>query len=82
MERKRAVLAGSWYPGSSGECTEQIQEFLRKGPVPRQGDFPCGIVPHAGWFFSGSMIQSLDDFVMEDPFFKWRIGGIYLIIIH
>lgn len=55
MERKRALLAGSWYPGSAKDCRNQIQSFLRDSPGPMAGDFVGGIVPHAGWFFSGSI---------------------------
>jgi len=54
---RRAVFAGSWYPSSSAECQKEIEGFLAEG---KQVDFPTGkrvggIVPHAGWFFSGSI---------------------------
>jgi AmmeMemoRadiSam system protein B len=54
---RRAVFAGSWYPSSAAECEKQIEGFLAEG---EKMDFPTGkrvggIVPHAGWFFSGSI---------------------------
>ncbi len=55
MEKRRAMFAGSWYPGSASECEGEIQQFLKEGlSVPV--DKPVGgIVPHAGWIFSGSI---------------------------
>ncbi|MBI5571263.1 MAG: AmmeMemoRadiSam system protein B [Desulfomonile tiedjei] len=49
--RKRALPRG-WYPGSAEECNAQIDEFLRGFNSP-DGTWRGGIVPHAGWFFSG-----------------------------
>jgi AmmeMemoRadiSam system protein B len=54
---RRAAFAGSWYPASAAECENQIKDFLVEG---KKMDAPTGkgvggIVPHAGWFFSGSI---------------------------
>ena len=54
---RRAVFAGSWYPSGAAECEEEIKGFLTEG---KKMDLPTaglvgGIVPHAGWFFSGSI---------------------------
>ena len=54
---RKAAFAGSWYPSSATECEKQIEGFLAEG---KKMDFPAGtrvggIVPHAGWFFSGSI---------------------------
>jgi len=54
---RRAVFAGSWYPASAAECEREIKAFLESdqtGTVPDK-NFIGGIVPHAGWFFSGSI---------------------------
>ena len=57
MDVRRADFAGSWYPGNESECRSAIEEFSDL-------DFPCpgkaqnvlgGIVPHAGWFYSGKI---------------------------
>ncbi len=57
MEIRRAVFAGSWYPARPGECEKAIREFLKDPSVT--GEAPenavGGIVPHAGWFFSGAI---------------------------
>ncbi len=57
MKRRKAMLAGSWYPADAGSCEKEISEFLERN------DFPAysftkrlgAIVPHAGWFFSGDI---------------------------
>ena len=54
---RRSVLAGSWYPGRSDECEKEIVSFLGDTDVrATPGIEPVGgIVPHAGWYFSGSI---------------------------
>jgi len=54
MTRKKAQFAGSWYPSDARECQREIEAFVQSTTVP-EGNFQCGIVPHAGWFFSGSI---------------------------
>lgn len=54
---RRAAFAGSWYPSTAVECEKEIDGFLAEG---KEMDLPDGnrvggIVPHAGWFFSGSI---------------------------
>lgn len=53
MERKQMAFAGSWYPDTGQACESSIQQFLKQGRL--QGDFVGGIVPHAGWYYSGSI---------------------------
>jgi MEMO1 family protein len=55
MEKKRTAFAGTWYPGTSKECEIAIQQYLAEGRGKLDGDFIGGIVPHAGWYFSGSI---------------------------
>lgn len=52
---RRAVFAGSWYPARASECEADIQGFIEKSreSSPRNRNPVGGIVPHAGWFFSG-----------------------------
>ncbi|MDX1707767.1 MAG: AmmeMemoRadiSam system protein B [Desulfobacterales bacterium] len=54
---RKAVFAGSWYPSNPAECEREINSFLAEGlkiDLPA-GDRVGGIVPHAGWYFSGSI---------------------------
>jgi AmmeMemoRadiSam system protein B len=55
MKKKQAAFAGTWYPGTARECERAIRQFLNQGQGRLFGDFVGGIVPHAGWHFSGSI---------------------------
>jgi AmmeMemoRadiSam system protein B len=53
-------FAGTWYPGQKTECLRTIERFesdLSFTKVPEDiqlsEHFSGGIVPHAGWYFSG-----------------------------
>ncbi len=54
---RRAVFAGSWYPSSASDCEREIAGFLAEGKNlnPPARALVGGIVPHAGWYFSGSI---------------------------
>jgi MEMO1 family protein len=56
-EIRRPVFAGSWYPDDAQECLAQIETFLEPGLEPhlRSQSWQAGIVPHAGWYYSGSI---------------------------
>jgi len=66
------MFAGSWYPSESSRCEQQIHEFLSEKAAVLDADPPfCGgIVPHAGWYFSGAIacrvIQLLSEGVPPD----------------
>jgi hypothetical protein len=55
MATRKSEFAGSWYPSTESECREVIEEFVNTGkPCPTQErEYVGGIVPHAGWFYSG-----------------------------
>ncbi len=54
---RRAVFAGSWYPSNASDCEKEIKGFLAEGRAIKPPDRKLvgGIVPHAGWYFSGSI---------------------------
>jgi len=57
MHLRRADFAGSWYPGEERECRKSIEIFetdFEPCPLPEK-DILGGIVPHAGWVFSGAI---------------------------
>jgi hypothetical protein len=74
MGVRRADFAGAWYPGTESECRRVIGAFS-EGSVTcssfRQG-LLGGIVPHAGWYYSGqiafNVIKCLKDDAMPDIF--------------
>lgn len=57
MAVRKANFAGSWYPARSKECEKEINNFLKEPGLKTslKSDLTGGIVPHAGWFFSGSI---------------------------
>ena len=57
MDVRKADFAGSWYPADSKACEREIQTFLGEGKHTALlgSEFVGGIVPHAGWYYSGSI---------------------------
>ena len=55
MDIKKMAFAGSWYPATAGECEASIRHFLGDKKGRLEGKFIGGIVPHAGWYYSGSI---------------------------
>ncbi len=55
MAKRTADFAGSWYPAGRSDCLKVIEGFKRDArPCPNGGKNRVGgIVPHAGWLFSG-----------------------------
>ncbi len=53
MSIRDAALAGMWYPGTETACRRKI-EGLIEGTAPSKTGI-AGIVPHAGWDYSGSL---------------------------
>jgi AmmeMemoRadiSam system protein B len=58
MNVRKSVFSGSWYPARASECETMIRKFLA-GTEARHTDAEThccgGIVPHAGWYFSGEI---------------------------
>jgi AmmeMemoRadiSam system protein B len=60
MEKRSPDFAGSWYPGTASECRRLIQEFsATKLSPPSAATALGGIVPHAGWFYSGKIAANV-----------------------
>lgn len=57
MSLRKSAFSGSWYPAGKRACTDQINRYLDQGrDLPESVEPPVGgIVPHAGWAFSGSI---------------------------
>ncbi|MBW1893752.1 MAG: AmmeMemoRadiSam system protein B [Deltaproteobacteria bacterium] len=57
MKARKAVFSGSWYPSGADECEKEIKQFLADKSMHAclKKDIKGGIVPHAGWYFSGSI---------------------------
>lgn len=57
MKIRRSRLSGTWYPGTASGCRNEIENFIRSSIVSTNPSCPFvgGIVPHAGWYYSGSI---------------------------
>ena len=57
MAVRMTAVAGQFYESSPGKCIDHIDNLLPDGPI--QADLPekivAGVVPHAGWVFSGDL---------------------------
>jgi AmmeMemoRadiSam system protein B len=50
------MLPAGWYPGSKSGCLAEIESFTAgTSPLPAGTRVYGGIVPHAGWYFSGKL---------------------------
>src|SRR4051812_21138578 len=48
-----AAVAGTWYPGSAGALTREVDDYLKAATAGPRGDLRAIIAPHAGIMFSG-----------------------------
>ena len=57
MQTRKPVVAGQFYPGQHYACVDQINECLDERTLSDSlpETIVAGIVPHAGWTFSGSL---------------------------
>jgi hypothetical protein len=57
MAARKPVVAGQFYPGSENQCRSEIADCLAERPITAKlpEKIVAGIVPHAGWTFSGNL---------------------------
>jgi len=57
MNRRKRSLPRGWYPWDGKDCKREIDSFLEGWSPPRDLSIGSlgGIVPHAGWYFSGKL---------------------------
>jgi MEMO1 family protein len=57
MPIRLPIVAGMFYPANEAACRQQVQEYLARHATfpPVEGARWGGIVPHAGWAFSGGV---------------------------
>jgi len=55
--RRSPIVAGQFYPGQHDSCVAEINECLEEAIISESlpGTIVAGIVPHAGWTFSGAL---------------------------
>jgi AmmeMemoRadiSam system protein B len=57
MQTRKPIVAGQFYPGQHYSCVDQINECLDARTLcdSLPETIVAGIVPHAGWIYSGSL---------------------------
>ena len=57
MRTRKPIVAGQFYPGQRNSCVAEINECLQQAESAESlpQTIAAGIVPHAGWTFSGSL---------------------------
>jgi MEMO1 family protein len=80
MKIRKAVFAGSWYPATASACEKEILRFLqeREAPAMPEKSWKGGIVPHAGWFYSGSIACRVIRHLLKEPADVIAIFGMHL----
>ena len=63
MGVRQPDLAGSWYPATEPECLRMFNRFEKSSAAPREGDWLGGILPHAGWVYSGQVAYNVIKFL-------------------
>lgn len=53
MRERQPAVAGTWYPGSAGALTRDVDAYLEQADVTVAGEVQAVIAPHAGLMFSG-----------------------------
>lgn len=81
---RQPAVAGQFYPGDRRSCVRMIEECLPAEPPP---DLPehivAGLVPHAGWVFSGAVAAKVfaaihaggtpDTFFLLSAMHRWSV---------
>ncbi|MEA1901833.1 MAG: AmmeMemoRadiSam system protein B [Thermodesulfobacteriota bacterium] len=67
MKVRKSMLAGSWYPAGASECEREINNFLNDATVSpsSKNKLTGGIVPHAGWYYSGSIACNVINYLKK-----------------
>ena len=57
MQTRKPIVAGQFYASQHDTCVDEINECLGEAAAVESlpGELVGGIVPHAGWMFSGSL---------------------------
>jgi len=78
MRTRKPIVAGQFYPGLYSSCVAEIDECLAERAVIKSlpETIVAGIVPHAGWTFSGSLAAMVFSAIKKslDPSTRLKTG--------
>lgn len=77
MSVRYPAVAGQFYPGSSKQCQAEIADCLAQlgRPAGFSGQAVGGIVPHAGWVFSGAVAAGVLSTLTTEPVETFVVFG-------
>ncbi|MBI5208131.1 MAG: AmmeMemoRadiSam system protein B, partial [Candidatus Firestonebacteria bacterium] len=52
---RKPIVSGSFYPGTGSACQKAIDILNKNSKKSLRKEIIAGIVPHAGWIFSGQI---------------------------
>ncbi len=57
MHTRKPMVAGQFYPAGGDACLAEVRACIASGTLPERlpDSIVAGLVPHAGWTFSGSL---------------------------
>jgi len=60
MSIRKPAVAGMFYPGDAASCRREVAHYLEQVPASQiSGPILGGVVPHAGWSYSGATAAHL-----------------------
>jgi AmmeMemoRadiSam system protein B len=67
MQTRKPIVANQFYPGQHDSCIDEINRCLdeRTIDVALPEVIVAGIVPHAGWMFSGSLAAMVFSAILQ-----------------
>jgi len=76
MSRRKRTLPRGWYPVDRRECKREIESYLEgwQPTHPIEAEGLGGVVPHAGWYFSGKLAARVLHFLKS----KRRVDTVVL----
>ncbi|MFA6450318.1 MAG: AmmeMemoRadiSam system protein B [bacterium] len=63
--RRKAYVAGQFYPETESECRRELEAYTKARIDEYEGTPVAGIVPHAGWVFSGATAGKVFSFFKQ-----------------
>jgi len=67
MFHRTMEFAGSWYPRRAEACEQQIRAYWNVPPPATNSPTLFGVVPHAGWLFSGRIAARVFQALESEP---------------
>ncbi|MDP3183563.1 MAG: AmmeMemoRadiSam system protein B [Desulfobaccales bacterium] len=76
MTTRPRVLPAGWYPASAAACRAEMEKYVAGvTPLPSGTKVFGGIVPHAGWYFSGKLAAQV--FYLTSLIFKPQVVCVF-----